>query len=228
MLRLPRLGHSDLDVRRCSRWRHRVVLGRNSPRWWPLVPAESVQRPRALSPLFRRWMAVVEWGCEVRRGMNCVHGREQGIGCPHCGLPAPQAAPQSEADICARPKCLSPRHYNIHDPERGGHVFVEPGTGAAPQWEGDEQRPLIDTAFSRLIDGLSPGARSFIGEGMLKIAADMFRTGFSAGVEKGIREQRWRDERIARRVADKDDIEDTAADWAKKIADAIAKEDDRG
>lgn len=29
-------------------------------------------------------------------------------------------------DICARPKCLSPRSYNIHDPERGGHVFVEP------------------------------------------------------------------------------------------------------
>lgn len=28
-------------------------------------------------------------------------------------------------DICARPKCESPRHYNIHDPERGGHEFVE-------------------------------------------------------------------------------------------------------
>lgn len=41
----------------------------------------------------------------------------------------------ADSDICARPKCLSPRHYNIHDPERGGHVFVEPslgGEGAGP------------------------------------------------------------------------------------------------
>lgn len=44
--------------------------------------------------------------------------------------PAPQSCPARSGsgeptDICARPKCLSPRSYNIHDPDRGGHVFVE-------------------------------------------------------------------------------------------------------
>jgi hypothetical protein len=28
-------------------------------------------------------------------------------------------------DICALTGCESPRHYNIHDPGRGGHTFVE-------------------------------------------------------------------------------------------------------
>lgn len=42
-----------------------------------------------------------------------------------------EAALVSRNDICARPKCESPRHYNIHDPERGGHEFVEPSLPVA-------------------------------------------------------------------------------------------------
>lgn len=37
-----------------------------------------------------------------------------------------------DLEICARPGCVSPRYYNIHDPERGGHVFWEPGTTGQP------------------------------------------------------------------------------------------------
>lgn len=45
------------------------------------------------------------------------------------------ARASSANDICARPGCESPRKYNIHDPARGGHVFVEqpPATPEPPQ-----------------------------------------------------------------------------------------------
>jgi hypothetical protein len=70
---------------------------------------------------------------------DACSAHSDGCRCEWCtflvaATPAEQAHPTGrDLDICARPKCKSPRHYNIHDPERGGHVFVE----AAEQAQGE-------------------------------------------------------------------------------------------